>query len=207
MNGHGAESCSHSLPQLRAFYFEMERRGVELYDIVPSALAGAAARGEIDAGPMPLVDCFHLDERFRFLSGFCLATVHRASSVALHSKRPIHELTGASIGIPDEAATSALLVKVLLTLKHDVQPAAYVPFGETNDAFLLIGSEGLRQRHGVWDYPIPMTWERNGLSGRACLCLRALGCPPSVGSQRGDRLGRRALHWDARLGRWPISCR
>jgi chorismate dehydratase len=135
------------------FYFEMERRGVELYDTVPSALAGAAARGEIDAGPMPLVHCFHLDEQFRFLSGFCLATVRRASSVALHSKRPIHELTGSSIGIPDEAATAALLVKVLLTLKHHVQPAAYVPFGETNDAFLLIGSEGLRQRHGVWDYP------------------------------------------------------
>jgi chorismate dehydratase len=135
------------------FYFEMERRGVELYDMVPSALARAAARGEIDAGPMPLVDCFHLDEQFRLLSGFCLATVRKASSVALHSKRPIHELTGASIGIPDEAATSALLVKVLLTLKYQIQPAAYATLENANDAFLLIGSEGLRQRHGVWDYP------------------------------------------------------
>jgi chorismate dehydratase len=135
------------------FYFEMERRGVELYDMVPSALAGAATRGEIDAGPMPVVDCFHLDEQFRLLSGFCLATVRKASSVALHSKRPIHELTGASIGIPEEAATSALLLKVLLTLKHRVQPAAYATLGDANDAFLLIGSEGLRQRYGVWDYP------------------------------------------------------
>src|ERR671922_1169016 len=96
------------------FYFEMERRGVELHDVVPSALAGAAARGEIDAGLMPLTDCFQLDERFQFLSGFCLATVRKASSVALHSKRPIYELTGASIGIPDEAATAAHLLKVLL---------------------------------------------------------------------------------------------
>jgi predicted solute-binding protein len=54
------------------FYFEMERRGVDLYDMVPSELAGAVTRGEIDAGPMPLADCFHLDEHFRFLSGFCL---------------------------------------------------------------------------------------------------------------------------------------
>ena len=52
------------------FYFEMARRGIELCDMVPSALAGAAARGEIDTGPMPLVDCFHLDEQFRLLSGF-----------------------------------------------------------------------------------------------------------------------------------------
>src|ERR671923_73906 len=75
------------------FYFEMARRGIELCDIVPSAMAGAAARGEIDAGPMPLADCFALDDQFRFLSGFCLATIRQA------------------------------------------------------------GSEGLRQRHGVWDYP------------------------------------------------------
>jgi chorismate dehydratase len=135
------------------FYFEMARRGIELCDIVPSALAGAAARGEIDAGPMPLVDCFHLDDQFRLLSGFCLATVRRASSVALHSKRPIDELTDARIGIPDEAATAAFLLKVLLTLKHHVQPAAYTTLSDANDAFLLIGSEGLRQRHGVWDHP------------------------------------------------------
>jgi chorismate dehydratase len=135
------------------FYFEMERRGLELCDIVPSAFAGAVARGEIDAGPMPLVDCFHMDEQFRFLSGFCLATVRKASSVALHSKRPIHELDGAHIGIPGAAATAALLVKVLLTLKHQVRPAAYVTSEDAADAVLLIGSEGLRQRHGVWDYP------------------------------------------------------
>jgi predicted solute-binding protein len=92
------------------FYFEMKRRGIDLYDMVPSELAGAVTRGEIDAGPMPLVDCFHLDEQSRFLSGFCLATVRKTSSVALHSKRPIHELTGAQIGIPGEAATSALLL-------------------------------------------------------------------------------------------------
>jgi chorismate dehydratase len=135
------------------FYFEMQRRGIELSDMVPSTLARAAARGEIDAGPMPLVECFHLDEQFRFLSGFCLTTVRKASSVALHSKRPIAELADAHVGIPDEAATSAILLKVLLALKHHVRPAAYTTLGEANDAFLLIGSEGLRQRHGVWDHP------------------------------------------------------
>jgi chorismate dehydratase len=135
------------------FYFEMERRGFELYDMVPSEMAGAIGQGEIDAGPLPLADCFQLDEQYRFLSGFCLATVRKTSSVALHSKRPMHELTGADIGIPAEAATAALLLKALLTLKHHVQPAAYVMSDEASDAFLLIGSEGLRQRHGVWDYP------------------------------------------------------
>jgi chorismate dehydratase len=135
------------------FYFEMERRGIELYDIVPSALAGAVARGEVDAAPMPLADCFRLDEQFRFLSGFCLATIRKAGSVVLHSKSPIHELTGARIGIPGEAATAFRLLQVVLVLKHHVQAAAYVTLDDACDALLLIGSEGLRQRHGAWDYP------------------------------------------------------
>src|SRR6266540_2362429 len=135
------------------FYFAMERRGIALYDVVPSALAGAAAKGEIDAGPMPLADCFRLDEQFRFLSGFCVATIRKAGSVLLQSKPPIQELTGGRIAIPGEAATSFRLLQVLLALKYHVQSVAYVTFEDSYDAFLLIGNEGLRQRHGVCDYP------------------------------------------------------
>jgi chorismate dehydratase len=135
------------------FYFAMERRGIALYDVVPSALAGAAAKGEIDAGPMPLADCFRLDEQFRFLTGFCVATIRKAGSVLLHSKRPIQELSGARIGISGEAATSFRLLQVLLALKYQVQSTAYVPLVDSCDAFLLIGNEGLRQRHGIGDYP------------------------------------------------------
>jgi chorismate dehydratase len=135
------------------FYFEMERRGIALYDLVPSALAGAAAKGEIDAGPMPLADSFRLDEPFRFLSGFCVATIRKAGSVVLHAKRPIQDLTGTRIGIPGEAATSFRLLQVLLALKYRLQPEAYVAIEDTCDAFLLIGNEGLRQRHGIVEYP------------------------------------------------------
>jgi chorismate dehydratase len=135
------------------FYFAMERRDIALLDVLPSALAGAAATGEIDAGPMPLVDCFRLDERFRFLSGFCLATIRKAGSVVLHSKEAIQQLAGARIGIPAEAATSFRLLQVLLALKYQVQSAAYVTLEDAYDACLLIGNEGLRQRHGIENYP------------------------------------------------------
>src|SRR5919108_5395895 len=135
------------------FYFAMERRDIALLDVLPSALAGAAATGEIDAGPMPLVGCFRLDERFRFLSGFCLATIRKAGSVVLHSKEAIQQLAGARIGIPAEAATSFRLLQVLLALKYQVQSAAYVTLADAYDACLLIGNEGLRQRHGIENYP------------------------------------------------------
>ena len=50
------------IPYLHAepFYFDMERRGIVLYEMVPSALATALTDGEIDAGPVPVVDCFRL---------------------------------------------------------------------------------------------------------------------------------------------------
>jgi chorismate dehydratase len=135
------------------FYFEMERRGIMLYDVVPSALAAAAARREIAAGPMPLVDCFHLDEQFRFLSGFCMAAIRKAGSVMLHSKHPIQELNGLRIGISAEAATSFQLLQILLALKYQVPSAVYVTLEDAADALLFIGNEGLRHRYGVQDYP------------------------------------------------------
>ena len=139
----------HSEP----FYFDMARRGIALYDLVPSALAAAAANGEIDAGPFPLVDCFRLEDRWQPVAGFCLAGVQKAGSTLLYSTRPIEALNGAHIGIPDEACTAPRLLHVLLRLKYQVQPGAYVPRQAAHDAFLLIGNQGLRQRLGAPGFP------------------------------------------------------
>jgi len=135
------------------FYFAMERRGLTVCDVVPSALADAALRGEIDAGPVPLADCPRLQEDFRFLSGFCLATIRKAGSVMLHAKHPIEALQGACIGIQDQAATSVHILRMLLTLKYQVQPVTYGTLADPHDAYLLMGHAGLRQRHGTPEYP------------------------------------------------------
>jgi chorismate dehydratase len=135
----------HSEP----FYFDMTRRGIELYDTVPRALVSAAEGGEIDAGPMPLADCFRLEDRFQPVAGFCVASVRQAGSIFLHSTKPIEELHGAQIGVTDEASGALRLLQVLLSLKHRVRPAAYVSLHAAHDAFLLIGNQALRQRLGV----------------------------------------------------------
>jgi chorismate dehydratase len=135
------------------FYFEMDRRGMALYDLQPSALADAMAKGEIDAGPVSLVDCFRLTDDFRFLAGFCVATIRKSSNVLLHSKQPIETLSDTRIGIASEASTASRLLQILLALKYQVQPAAYVTLADSYDAFLLVGNEGLRQRGGRRDYP------------------------------------------------------
>jgi chorismate dehydratase len=139
------------VPYLHAepFYFDMARRGIELCELVPSALASAAENGEIDAGPVPLVDCFRLDDRFQAVAGFCIASLKQAGSIFLYSTKPIEGLHGAHIGVTDEASTAPRLLQVLLSLKYQVQPEAYVPLQASYDAFLLIGNQALRQRMGA----------------------------------------------------------
>ncbi len=134
-------------------YFDMARRGIAMYAMVPSQLAAAAAAGAIDAGPVPLVDCFRLEDRFQPVSGFCLACAKRAGNIFLYSKQPIEQLTGARIGITDETSTSLRLLQVLLSLQYHVQPAAYVTLQDPYDAFLLIGNRALQQRGGARGYP------------------------------------------------------
>jgi chorismate dehydratase len=143
------------VPYLHAepFYVDMPRRGIVLTELVPRALTVAAANGEIDAGPVPLVDCFRLEDRFQPVAGFCLASVQRAGSSLLFSTKPITALAGARIGVTDEASTALRLLHVLLRLKYQVQPATYGPLQASHDAFLLIGNQGLRQRIDAPGFP------------------------------------------------------
>jgi chorismate dehydratase len=142
------------IPYLHAepFYFDMVRRGIELYEMAPSAIVIAAERGDIDAGPVPLADSFHLEDRFQPVAGFCVASVKQAGSILLFSTVPMAELDRANIGLTDEASSAPRLLQILLRLKYGVQPEAYVPLQASHDAFLLIGNQALRQRLGAPGY-------------------------------------------------------
>ena len=131
------------------FYFDMERRGLELTSLLPSALAAAALEGQIDAAPFPVVDCTRLEAEFNYITGFCIATISSAGSVVLNSTQPIQELSGARIGVSEEAATAPKLLQVLLTQKYQVDPAVYVLPQESAEALLHIGNLGLRNRRGM----------------------------------------------------------
>ena len=135
------------------FYYDLVRDDIELHNLVPSALARAAELGEIDAGPVPIVDCFRLQDRFVRVGQFCIATVEKSRSILFYSKRAIQDLEGATIGVTDETSTSRRLLEVLLTHRFQVRPASYVSLSEPNDAFLLIGDNALRRRYGVPSYP------------------------------------------------------
>jgi len=131
----------------------MARRGLALVELMPRAVAAAAAQGEIDAGPVPLVDCCRLEDRFQPVAGFCIASVQNAGSSLLFSTKPIAALAGASVGVTDETSTALRLLHVLLGVKYQSHPAAYRPLQAAHDAFLLIGNQALRQRMGAPGFP------------------------------------------------------
>jgi chorismate dehydratase len=137
------------------FFHGLENEpGVRLEPLVPRALSSAVAEDEVDAGPVPLVTSWEVDDRFVPLGDFCISSIDRARSILFYSKRPFEELDGATIGITNQTSTSVRLLKVLLANAWSVRPEAFVHVDwPNNDAFLLIGDEALIHRRGVKDYP------------------------------------------------------
>ena len=134
------------IPYLNSEPFYWGLRGHELPALVPSALGQAVAAGEVDAGPLSLVDFFRLEPALAPLP-FGIATSGPAHSVILFSHRPPKELHGAVIGVTSETSTSVRILRLLLAAKYEVEPRAWVDAGAGCDALLLIGDQALRALH------------------------------------------------------------
>lgn len=135
------------------FYYTFDTTGVEMCPMVPSVMARAAEMGVLDAGPIPIVDCFRLEDRFIPVNGFCIATVDRARSILFFANKPIEELGGAMVAITDETSTSARLTRVLLAHKYHVRPASYVHLDKPHDAYLLIGDTAMQNQTPTDEFP------------------------------------------------------
>lgn len=127
------------------FYFGLE--GHEHHDFVPRALGRALEAGDVDAGPLSLVDFFRLEPALVALP-LGIATSGPAQSVILFSDRPPKELGGAVIGVTDETSTSVQILRLLLAGKYEVAPREWVGPTERCDALLLIGDQALRALDG-----------------------------------------------------------
>lgn len=151
------------IPYLHAepFYRDMQRRGITLYELLPSTMAEALESGDIDAGLTPLPDCFRLHQGYDPVAGFCIASMRQAGSALLYATAPIEALDGARIGITDEAVTTPRLLDVVLRLRYHVHPAAYVSPQEPHDALLLVGNQALCRRLGIPGFPhmYDLGWE------------------------------------------------
>ena len=138
------------------FYYDMDRRGIQLLPMAANTTASALREGEVDSAPVPIIDCIGLDDGFQPVSGFCITAVGNSAASVLHSKVPIADLDGSPIALPAEATTSRSLLQILLTLKHGIKPGAFVDSQDgpdSHEALLLVGNQSLRRRRGVRGYP------------------------------------------------------
>lgn len=131
------------IPYLNCEPFFAHLRGFELRRLNPRELGRAVAEGAVEAGPLSLVDFLTLEEALAPLP-FGIATTGPARSVLLFSDRALSELGGAVIGVTNETSTSIELLKILLALKYEALPRAWVGPDEPSDAVLLIGDRAIR---------------------------------------------------------------
>jgi chorismate dehydratase len=139
--------------ECEAFYFDMERRGIELLNLEPNAVTEALERGEVDAGPVPLVDTWRLTDKAVPVHGFCVASVSRATASILHSREPIEALGSGRIVLGASDAASVALLRVLLAQKYNVCSGTFVDEQADHNALLLTGNPCLRRRRGLRGYP------------------------------------------------------
>jgi len=134
------------------FYIDMVRRGIILQDVSLKDMPQALRDGEVDAGPVSLVDSFALEDVCDPVAGFCLAASNKAGSNLLYSKKPIEELSGGTIAAATADTTTQKLFRVLLAEKHQGSTNSFVALPDEHDAFVISGDDALRRRRGARGY-------------------------------------------------------
>ena len=134
------------------FYIDMVRRGIVLQDVSLKDIPQAFRDGEINAGPVSLVDSFALEDICDPVAGFCLSASNKAGSNLLYSKKPMEELSGATIAAATADSTTRKLFQVLLAQKFEGNNNSFVTMPDEHDAFVISGDDALRRRRGARGY-------------------------------------------------------
>ena len=121
--------------------------GWDVVDVSPRQLGQMAQAGGVAAGPLSLVDYVRLEDRFERLGPLGVAVRGRAGSAMVFSRKPIRQLDGSTIVVTDETSTTALLLRLLLKVRYNLQVVitpSRQPTQQDAEAVLLIGDEALR---------------------------------------------------------------
>ena len=134
------------------FYARWEEAPGTTVDLPPRALGEEARAGRADAGLMAAADWFALSPVFERVGTFGITCKGAVGSVLLLSKKPLRELSGATVDLTQHSMTSVALTRVLLGARYGLDGVRYVrravEAGEApqGDAWLLIGDAALAAR-------------------------------------------------------------
>jgi chorismate dehydratase len=123
-------------------------------DCPPRQLGEKAAAGEVASGLLPAADFLRLRDRFEPLGHVGIAVRGRVKSVLLFAKRPIRQLGGATIAVTQETSTSAVLLRLILERRYELEAPTYIRGTHPEaEALLLIGDEALKFQKTNTQYP------------------------------------------------------
>lgn len=153
---------------MHALLLEEDIRDVELVRDVPSRLNAALASGAIDVAPCSSIEYARHADEYAILPGHAIGAAGPVQSILLESALPLEELGGATVAIPTASATSVVLLRMLLELRHRVQPryewfdqtAGADPVADGAAAALRIGDIALRRapRPGRFVFDLAGEW-------------------------------------------------
>jgi chorismate dehydratase len=154
-------------------YWGLVRSGalldVELFKDTPDHLNDALVAGDLDIGPISLVEYLRHADDLLLLPDIAVGAAGPVLSVNLVSQVPLADLNGRRVALGSTSRTSVLLARMWLAEVHGVQPAYFTcPPDLTSmlleaDAAVLIGDAALRAtydapRRGLDVYDLGQAW-------------------------------------------------
>jgi chorismate dehydratase len=126
--------------------------GVDLHKDTPDQLNAALVRGDLDIGPISLVEYLRHADDLLLLPDLAVGSDGPVQSVNLVSTVPLEELGGRRVALGSTSRTGVLLARMLLETRYGVRPQYFsCPPDLTEmlleaDAGVLIGDTALRAR-------------------------------------------------------------
>ncbi|GAA1736728.1 menaquinone biosynthesis protein [Luedemannella helvata] len=127
--------------------------GVDLHKDTPDHLNDALVAGDLDIGPISLVEYLRHADELLVLPDLAVGSDGPVLSVNLVSKQPLAALDGARVALGSTSRTGVLLAQLLLEDHHGVRPDYYRCPPDLSEMLLeaaagvLIGDVALRARH------------------------------------------------------------
>ncbi|GIF65384.1 chorismate dehydratase [Asanoa ishikariensis] len=135
-------------------YWGLMRSGalldVDLHKDTPDKLNTALVAGDLDIGPISLVEYLRHADELVLLPDLAVGSDGPVLSVNMVSTKPLAELDGARVALGSTSRTGVLLAQMLLTQRHGVTPEYFRCPPELTqmmleaDAAVLIGDAALR---------------------------------------------------------------
>jgi len=143
---------------------------VELTKDTPDRLGDSLVRGDLDVGPISLVQYLRHADELLVLPDLAVGSDGPVMSVNLVSQVPLGDLDGRRVALGSTSRTSVLLARMLLEERDRVRPAYFTCppdlalMMQEADAAVLIGDAALRAslydapRHGLALHDLGAAW-------------------------------------------------